>query len=123
MTMIATVVDVSGPVERSALDPAAALFRGFGDPTRLALLVRLFDGEQRVRDLTDHVGLAQSTVSEHLRCLLGCGLVQVRVEGRSSVYSLALEPELRHLLTAAEQVLAGTGDAVVLCPRSAPDTP
>ena len=123
MTMIATSIDVLEPCERSALDPAATLFRGFGDPTRLALLVRLLDGEQRVRDLTDHVGLAQSTVSEHLRCLLGCGLVQVRVEGRSSVYSLAREAELRQLLVAAERMLAATGDAVVLCPRSAPDAP
>jgi hypothetical protein len=33
------------------------------------------------------------------------------------VYSLAVEPQVRELLTAAEGLLAATGDAVLLCPR------
>lgn len=115
--MPSTATDTCCPRDTSALDPAATLFRGFGDPTRLALLVHLLDGEQRVRELTEHVGLAQSTVSEHMQCLLGCGLVQVRTEGRASVYSLALDAELRQMLQAAETLLAATGDAIVLCPR------
>lgn len=105
--------------EASGLGTAAALFRAIGDPSRLAILGHLMLGEHRVRDLTEHLGLAQSTVSEHLRCLLDCGLVQVRAEGRSSVYSLAVEPEVRTLLVAAERLLAVTGDAVLLCPRAA----
>lgn len=50
-----------------------------GDHVHLAL------GEHNVRDLTAHLGLAQSTVSAHLRCLLDCGMV-VRAQGRASVY-------------------------------------
>lgn len=106
----------------AGLDTAAALFRALGDPSRLAILGHLMLGEHRVRELTAHLGLAQSTVSEHLRCLLDCGLVRVRAEGRSSVYSLAIEPEVRALLGAAEHVLAETGDAVLLCPRARPTT-
>jgi DNA-binding transcriptional ArsR family regulator len=49
--------------------------------------------DDRVVDLTAHVGLAQSTVSGHLSRLRDCGLVQVRPVGRSSRYSLA-RPEL-----------------------------
>lgn len=105
--------------EAAGLGAAAALFRAVGDPSRLAILGHLMIGEHRVRDLTAHLGLAQSTVSEHLRCLLDCGLIQVRAEGRSSVYSLAVEPEVRGLLVAAERLLAVTGDAVLLCPRAA----
>lgn len=52
--------------------PAAALFRSLGDPTRLAILGHLQLGEHRVRDLTAHLGLAQSTVSAHLACLRDC---------------------------------------------------
>jgi DNA-binding transcriptional ArsR family regulator len=100
-----------------ALAAAAALFRGFGDPSRLAILSHLMLGEHKVRELTEHLGLAQSTVSEHLRCLLDCGLVRVRAQGRASVYSLAVEPQVRELLIAAEGLLAATGDAVLLCPR------
>ncbi|MGB2568456.1 ArsR/SmtB family transcription factor [Micromonospora citrea] len=97
------------------LEPAAALFRSLGDPTRLALLRRLASGEARVVDLTGELGLAQSTVSKHLACLRGCGLIDYRVEGRQSFYAL-IRPELLDLLRSAEQVLAATGEAVALCP-------
>ncbi|MGQ0576269.1 MAG: ArsR/SmtB family transcription factor [Pseudonocardia sp.] len=95
--------------------PAVALFRSLGDPTRLAIVARLAQGEARVVDLTELLGLAQSTVSKHLACLRGCGLVDYRAEGRQSFYSLT-RPELIDLLRSAERVLAETGAAVALCP-------
>jgi DNA-binding transcriptional ArsR family regulator len=95
--------------------PAVALFRSLADPARLALVQRLAEGEARVVDLTRALGLAQSTVSKHLACLRGCGLVDYRVQGRQSFYSLA-RPELIDLLRSAELVLAETGSAVALCP-------
>lgn len=97
------------------LAPAAALFRGLADPTRLAILRRLTDGEARVVDLTAHLALAQSTVSAHLACLRDCGLIVGRPQGRQMFYALA-RPELLDLLRAAEQLLAATGEAVALCP-------
>jgi ArsR family transcriptional regulator, cadmium/lead-responsive transcriptional repressor len=100
---------------RSDLRAAAALFRSLGDPARLAILRQLAGGEARVVDLTGLLGLAQSTVSRHLACLRDCGLVTVRAAGRASVYSLA-QPALLQVFTAAETVLAATGNAVVLCP-------
>lgn len=111
---------VSGVAETAALEPAAVLFRGLGDPTRLAILRHLALGEHRVVELTEHLGLAQSTVSGHLACLRGCGLVTSRAVGRASLYSLA-QVELLDLLAAAEKVLAATGDAVMLCPTSGPE--
>ena len=39
--------------EAAALAPAAALFRGLGDPSRLAILRHLALGDHRVRDLTE----------------------------------------------------------------------
>jgi DNA-binding transcriptional ArsR family regulator len=97
------------------LDPAVALFRSLGDPTRLAIVHRLADGEARVVDLTGELGMAQSTVSKHLACLRDCGLVDFRVVGRQSFYALT-RPELMDLLRSAEAVLAATGNAVALCP-------
>jgi DNA-binding transcriptional ArsR family regulator len=94
---------------------AAALFRGLADPTRLAILLRLRQGEHRVVDLVEAIGLAQGTVSGHLACLRDCGLVQYRPVGRQSFYRLAV-PELEQVLRSAEAVLAITGDAVELCP-------
>lgn len=99
------------------LAPAAALFHGLSDPARLAILQHLRFGEHRVRDLTDHLGLAQSTVSAHLACLRDCGLVTSRPQGRASMFSLTSSVELLGLLGAAERLLGATGYAVALCPN------
>jgi DNA-binding transcriptional ArsR family regulator len=102
--------------ETAALSAAACLFRSLGDPSRLAILRHLAaTGEHRVRELTEHLGLAQSTVSRHCLCLADCGLIRSRPEGRATVYSLA-GPDVLDLLAAAERLLAATGDAVALCP-------
>lgn len=102
--------------ETSSLAPAAALFHSLSDPARLAILRHLALGEHRVVDLTAHLGLAQSTVSQHLACLRDCGLVSSRPQGRASMFSLSPHAELMDVLGAAERLLAATGDAVTLCP-------
>lgn len=92
----------------------------------MAILRHLATGEHKVRELTEHLGLAQSTVSAHLACLAGCGLVASRPVGRASLYALAAEPELLQVLAAAERLLTVTGHAVELCPHSGtpgPDGP
>ena len=91
-------------------DPGAAalLLHGLGDRSRLTLVRHLLLGEHRVVDLTRHLGLAQSTVSKHLACLLDCGIVTVRPEGRASVYALAHPAATVTLLDAAERLLALT---------------
>ncbi len=96
---------------------ASCLFHGFSDGSRLAIVSHLLLGEHRVVDLTRHLGLAQSTVSKHLACLVDCGIAQVRPQGRASMYSLAHPEATVELLAAAETLLALTGDAVTLCPR------
>ena len=95
---------------------AACLFRGLGDSSRVAILQHLMLGEHNVSELTDHLGLAQSTVSKHLACLRECGLVESRPVGRSSVFNLTHPDAVLALFAAAEQLLALTGDAVRLCP-------
>lgn len=107
---------VDDATEVRALTAAACLFNGFAERSRLAIVQHLLLGEHRVVDLTAHLGLAQSTVSKHLACLLDCGIVEVRPVGRASMYSLAHPDATRALLVAAEQLLAATGDAVALCP-------
>lgn len=98
------------------LRAATSLFRSLADPSRLVILQHLQQGEHRVRELTEHLSLAQSTVSAHLACLKDCGLVISRAEGRASVFSLAVPVELVGVFEAAEQLLKATGYAVELCP-------
>lgn len=100
---------------------AACLFHSFSDPSRLVILQHLRLGEHRVIDLTEHLGLSQSTVSKHLASLKETGLVVSRPEGRASVYSLQHPEALIELFAAAEKFLALTGDTVRLCALHEPD--
>ncbi|MCD7102154.1 ArsR/SmtB family transcription factor [Pseudoclavibacter sp. 13-3] len=87
----------------------ARLFHAVADPARLRILRHLMLGEHNVRQLVDHLGLAQSTVSAHLACLRDCGLVRARAAGRSSFYSIVAEAEVGRLLAAAESLIAASG--------------
>jgi ArsR family transcriptional regulator, cadmium/lead-responsive transcriptional repressor len=99
---------------------SAKLFRGLGDPTRLAILMQLAHvGEQRVVDLVSFTGTSQANVSKHLACLAGCGLVVGRPSGRETYYRVE-HPELIQLLRAAEELLGVTGHDVELCRNHAP---
>jgi len=116
MTIISPVDNDQIVDEVTALSAAACLFRGFSEPSRLAILRHLALGDHRVVELTEHLGLAQSTVSKHLGCLRDCGLVSSRPQGRASLFSLAHPAAMLDLLSAAERILELTGNAVTLCP-------
>jgi len=104
--------------DRASLSAAGYLFHGLSDRSRLAILRHLAEGDLRVVDLTGRLGLAQSTVSQHLACLKGCGLVRSRPWGRATMWSLTHPESTIALLAAAEHLLDDTGSSTVLCPRS-----
>lgn len=104
-------------LDAAGTEAYAHLFQTLGEPTRLAVLQHLATGEHRVRDLVDHIGLAQSTISKHLRFLLECRLVAVRVDGRASWYALAVPDETSALVNAAEALLKATGTEASLHPH------
>ena len=103
---------MTGSVLRVA--SAAKLFRGFADPTRLAILLALVDEDLRVKDLMERTGSSQGNVSKHVACLKDCGLIADRPEGRQVFYR-AVHPEIVELLRSAELLLAATGDGIDLC--------
>ncbi|MEV8320468.1 metalloregulator ArsR/SmtB family transcription factor [Streptomyces sp. NPDC059900] len=68
----------------------ADVFKTLGDPVRLQLLVHLAalkGAEVAAHDICD-VGVAQSTVSHHLKRLRCMGLVENRREGRIVYYRM-----------------------------------
>lgn len=99
----------------AATDLTAKMFKGFADPTRIAILVQLLDGEQRVSDLVDAVGGSQSNVSGHLACLKECELVTDRPGPRRQVFYRLSGDEVVDLLRAAERLLSTKGHAIELC--------
>ena len=109
-----TIIDVTREPQFEISDGQAALFHALAEPTRLALLQHLSTGEHRVRDLVDHMHLAQSTVSKHLACLRDCGLVAVRSEGRASWFSLTDLDHLSGVLSSADALLDAAGTSLSL---------
>ena len=93
-----------GP-DATAARQAASLFRILANPTRLAILLTLQTGEQRITDLTARLGGSQANISAHLTRLRQSGLITSRTQGRAVYYRLT-QPELGALLHAAGQLLA-----------------
>lgn len=80
----------------------AELFHALSDPTRLAILDVLRNGERCVCDLTELLHAHQSSLSFHLKTLRDAGIVLDRREGRWIHYSMNPEvlAEMRDALAA-----------------------
>jgi DNA-binding transcriptional ArsR family regulator len=93
----------------------ARVFRTFGDATRLRLLEILLEtGEATQRELVEAVGAPQPRVSEHLRCLVWCGLVATERQGRTSIYRIH-DTRAERILALARGFLADNATAVGSC--------
>ena len=106
--------DLRHPALKTKLDLTAKLFRGFADPSRLAILESLRAGERCVSDLVRATTLTQSNVSGHLTCLKDCGLVVSRQEGRYVYYRLA-DAEVAVMLGSAETILGRLANQIAAC--------
>lgn len=78
-------------MESGSLRAQVDLLKALGHPVRLRILSMLRDGELCVCQVQAVVGLATSTVSEHLRALRHAGLLEERKDGRWVYY--ALDPQ------------------------------
>jgi DNA-binding transcriptional ArsR family regulator len=103
-------------VDRAA---AARFFRVLGDPTRLAILELLEDGERSVGQLVAAVGQSQPRVSTHLACLRHCGFVTADRRGKEVFYRMALGG-LGEILQASAEVMAPLAERLATCERIGP---
>ena len=92
----------------------AKVFRGLGDPARLAILNALADGRRSVGEIVEETELGQSNVSAHLACLYECGLVRRERDGRFVRYELA-GPEIHALIAATDRVLRRSLAEIAAC--------
>ncbi len=97
-----------------SIDLQAKLFRGFGDPSRLAILEALRGGPLNVSDIVKETGLSQSNASNHLACLRECGLVAAEQNWRYVTYHLSDE-RVAELLDLAKTLLADVARGVYEC--------
>ena len=88
----------------------AALAKALAHPARIRVVQTLMDRQGCIGcDLVDETGLAQSTVSEHLRILKAAGIITGEIERPRVCYSLnpdALQPLLTFLSAATSPATA-----------------
>ncbi len=92
----------------------AKLFRGLADPTRLSILESLREGEKTTSDIVKETKHNQSNVSNHLDCLLDCGLVKNKREGKNIFYNLN-NKKVAKLLEESDAVLSEIVSGLYLC--------
>ncbi|MCL4436375.1 MAG: metalloregulator ArsR/SmtB family transcription factor [Thaumarchaeota archaeon] len=101
-------------VERLKLK--AKFFRGFADPTRLAILECLRDGEVQATEIAKRLNQSKSNISNHLSCLMDCGLVRNRRDGRNIYYSIRID-KVQKMLEGADEVLKQVYDEIAACTK------
>ena len=67
-------------------------------------------------EITESTGLSQPNTSNHLSCLLGCGLVTREQQGRFVHYRLS-DTKLVSLLSLAEEIANGVASDLLECPH------
>jgi len=93
-------------------DQLARRFKALGDPTRVRLLSLIAaheGGEACICDLVDPVGLAQPTVSHHMKQLADAGLVTREQRGKWAYYRI-VDEALTSLATAITPPAARPSD-------------
>lgn len=81
----------------TSTDALARFGHALSDPTRTRVLLTLREGPAYPADLAELVGVTRQSMSNHLTCLRGCGLVVAVPEGRRARYELA-DSRLGHAL-------------------------
>jgi ArsR family transcriptional regulator len=67
----------------------AQICQALANPTRLKLVDCFRNGEKRVVELSDELGIPHATVSRHLAIMRQLGVVITRRDGQSVYYSLS----------------------------------
>jgi len=67
----------------------ASLIKVLGHPARIAILQHIIDQKACIcNDLVDELGLAQATISQHLKELKSIGVIQGSIDGKSVCYCI-----------------------------------
>ena len=67
----------------------AAMMKALGHPARIAIIQQLVKSQACIcRDLVDELGLAQATISQHLKELKNVGLIKGTIDGTSVCYCI-----------------------------------
>lgn len=111
-----TITETITPVACTHVDITARFFRALSDPTRLKLLEFILAGDRTSAECVEHADISQPRVSVHLSCLVDCGYVTTRRDGRKLVYSVG-DPRVADLLVLARSLAVDNAAALTCCTR------
>jgi len=70
----------------------ALLFKILGHPARIAILQHISTQDSCIcNDLVEEIGLAQATISQHLKELKSIGLLKGEIEGKKMCYCIDID--------------------------------
>ena len=104
------------PADPAGRELMAKFYRALGDPTRLDLLEFCAEDERTGNECVERAGLSQGRVSAHLACLVSCGLVSVRRQGRFAYYQVT-DPRVAELVRIGQGVVADHAASIAACIR------
>ena len=94
-----------------AIAKSANLLKTIGDPSRVAILMNLSQGELNVSEVCKTVGiLSQPAVSHHLALMKAADVVESERNGKNNVYSLS--PKGRLLVKSIKATMADVTAAI-----------
>ncbi|WP_380161915.1 ArsR/SmtB family transcription factor [Kineococcus sp. R86509] len=100
----------------SHVDVLARFGHALSDPTRARVLIALREAGAYPTELAEQLGVSRTSLSNHLACLRGCGLVAAVPEGKRLRYELAdggLRKALEDLLSTVLTVDSSVCDAAL----------
>lgn len=107
-------------------DDVALIAKALGHPARIQIVRLLLEKQSCIAgDIVDEVGLAQSTVSEHLRILRTAGIIAGEIEGPRVCYCLnpaSFRPLAALLNAVFEKNSRGELAGATCCPATGSET-
>ena len=82
---------------QAGAENAVKLLKALANESRLFILCHLLDKELSVGEMNEHLGLSESTLSQHLALLRNDGFVRTRKEAQTVYYSLKSD-EVREMI-------------------------
>lgn len=98
------------------LNLKAKFLGAFAEPTRLAIVEYLREGERSVGDIVEHLGYPQSRISNHLACLRNCQLVSTRNQGQQVFYRIK-HSQAEKVLDLVDQMVAAHAREILACTK------
>jgi len=89
--------------QKSVSDLRIKIFSALSDPTRLEILEFLAGGEKCVCEILPAFSRSQSTISKHLNILYETGILDRRIDGKRTLYSIN-NPKIFNLLKDVDSI-------------------